>query len=140
MRDTSGISTRIGRALRTLLEVRQDTQCHFLVAKVILGFLSFFNKSHASSTFEALNCAGLSRCQRGVRTTVQMRRGPTAFSRVSTVDSNMHSCSEMKEEPAIKPLLGNPVFFRVRACWCPFHLRQQIQYPLPYLLLKEASS
>ena len=140
MMDTSGISSSLVREIWMLLEVRRKTKRLFLVARVILGFLSFFNRSHASSTFEALNCTGLSRCQRGVRTTVQMRRGPTAFSRVPTEDSNIPSCSEMKNEPAIKPLLGNPVFFRVRACWCPFHLRQQIQYPLPYLLLKEASS
>ena len=35
MRDTSAISSRLGRAIRTLLEVRLETKCHFLVAKVI---------------------------------------------------------------------------------------------------------
>ena len=66
-RDTSGISSRLGRAIRTLLKVRWDTQCPFPVATVILGFLSIFKKSQASSAFEALNSACLSRCQRDVR-------------------------------------------------------------------------
>ena len=35
----------------------------------------------------------------------------------------------MKEEPAFKPLQGNPAFFQVRASPCPFHLRQQTQGP-----------
>ena len=37
--DTSGISLRLGSAIRTLLEVRRENQCPFLVATVILGFL-----------------------------------------------------------------------------------------------------
>ena len=41
MSDTSGISSRLGRAIATLLDVRQQTQCPFLVARVILVFLSF---------------------------------------------------------------------------------------------------
>ena len=35
----------------------------------------------------------------------------------------------MKDEPAFKPLQGNPAFFRVRATLCPFHMRQQTQGP-----------
>ena len=44
-----------GRTIRMLLEVRQETKVHFLVGTVILGFLSIFKKSQASSNFEALN-------------------------------------------------------------------------------------
>ena len=44
MRDTSGISSRLGRAIQLLLEVRRETQGTFLVPKVMLGFLSIFNK------------------------------------------------------------------------------------------------
>ena len=51
----SGISTRLGRAIGMLLKVRPGTDCAFLVATVILGFLSIFNKSRASSPFETLN-------------------------------------------------------------------------------------
>ena len=103
-RDTSAISTRLGRAIRTLLEVRRETHGPFLVATVIFAFLSIFNKSQASSPFEALNSACLSRCQRDVRPPVQMRQGPRAFSRVSTGDSDIPSSCEIKDEPAFKPL------------------------------------
>ena len=125
MRDTSGISKRLGRAIQTLLKARQETEGPFVVATVILVFLSIFKKSHASSPFEALNSASLSRCQKDVRPPVQMRRAPRAFSRVSTGDSDIPSSCEMKDESAFKPLQGNPSFFRVRASRCPFHLRQQ---------------
>ena len=107
----------------------RETEGHFLVATVILGFLSIFNKSQALSPFEDLNSACLLRCQRAVRPPVQMRRGPRAFSRVSTGDSDIPSSFEMKYEPAFKPLQGNPAFFQVRASRCPFHLRQQTQGP-----------
>ena len=86
MRDTSGIPTRLGRTIRMFLEVRRETECPFLVATVILGFLSIFHKSRASSPFEAVNSAFLLRYQRDVRSPVQMRRGPRAFSRLSTGD------------------------------------------------------
>ena len=59
-RETSGISSRLVRAKRTLLEVRLETKGPFLVASVILGFLSIFNKSQALSPFEALNSTCLS--------------------------------------------------------------------------------
>ena len=110
MRDTSGISTRLGSAIRTLLEVRQETKAHFLVGTVILGFLSIFNKSQASSPFEALNSKCLSRCHRDEMPPVQMRRGHRAFSRVSTVDSDNPSSCEMKDNPAFNPLQGNLAF------------------------------
>ena len=93
-----------------LLEVRQKTEVHFLVGTVILGFLSIYKKSQASSPNEALNSVCLSRGQRDVRPPVQMRRTPTPFSRVSTGYSDMPS-SEMKDEPEFKPLQENRAFF-----------------------------
>ena len=129
MKDTSGISSKVGSSIRTLLQVRRETKGPFLVATVILGFLSIFKKSQVSSPFEALNSVCHSRCQRDVRTPVEMRLGSLAFSRVSTGDSDIPSSCEMKYKPAFKPLQGNPAIFRVRASWCPFHLRQQIQGP-----------
>ena len=84
MRNTSGMSSRLGRAIRMLLDMRRETLGPFLVATVILGFLSIFKKRQASSPFEALNSVCLSRCQRDARPPVQMRQGPRAFSRVST--------------------------------------------------------
>ena len=101
----------LGRTIRTLLEVRQETEVHFLVETVILGFLSIFKKSQASSPFEALHSVCLSRCQRDVIPLVQRRRRPTAFSRVSTGDSDLPSSCEMKDEPEFKPLQGNPALF-----------------------------
>ena len=56
-RDISGISSRLGRAIQMLLEERRETHCPLLVATVILGFLSIFKKSRASSYFETLNSA-----------------------------------------------------------------------------------
>ena len=60
--DNSGIYTGLGRTIWTLLEVMLETEGHFLVSTVILGFLTIFKKSQASSTFEALNSACLSSC------------------------------------------------------------------------------
>ena len=129
MVDISQSSTRLGKSIWTLLGLRLETQVPFLLATAILVFLSIFNKSQASPTFEALNSMCLSRCQRDVRPPVQMREGPRPFSKVSTGDSDILSFCEMKDEPAFKPLQGNPAFIQVRASRCPFHLRQQIQDP-----------
>ena len=107
--------------------MRQEPEVHFLFGTVILGLLSIFKRSQASSPFESLKSAFLSKCQRDVRPPVKMRQGPRAFSRVSTGDSHSPSSSEMKDEPALKPLDGNLAFFRVRESRCPFHLRQQTQ-------------
>ena len=56
------------------LEVKQETEVHFLDGTVIFGFLSIFKKSKASSPFEALNSVCLSRCQSDNIPPVQMRR------------------------------------------------------------------
>ena len=96
------------------LEVKQETEVHFLVGTVILGFLSIFKKSKASSHFEALNSVCLSRCQSDMIPPFQMRRRRTAFSRVSTGDSDIPSSCDMKHEPKCHPLHGNPAFFWVR--------------------------
>ena len=109
--NTSGVYTRLGRTIRTLLEVRQETEIHFLVGRVILGLLSVFKKSQASSPNEALNSVCPSRGERDVRPPVQIRRTPTALSRVSTGDSDMPSSCEMKDEPEFKPLQGNRGYF-----------------------------
>ena len=82
-----------------LLDMRQETEVHFLVGRVIMGFLSIFKNSQASSPYEALSSVFLSRGQRDVRSSVQMRRTRTAFSRVCTGDSDMPSSCEMKDEP-----------------------------------------
>ena len=93
------------------MEVKQDTEVHFLVGTVILGFLSIFKKSKASSPFEELNSVCLSMCQSDMIPSVLMRQRPTAFSRVSTGDSDIPSSCDMKHEPKFKPLQGNLAFF-----------------------------
>ena len=75
---------KLGRAIGTLLEVRRENVGPFLVATVILGFLSIYKKSQASSPVNTLNYACVLRCQRDVMLPLQMRQGPSYFSRVST--------------------------------------------------------
>ena len=101
----------LGRKLRTLLEVRREAKSPLLVGTVILVFLSIFTKSQASSPFEALNSAHLSKSQMDVRPSVQKMLRIMAFSRISTGDSDIPSSCEMKDEPAFKPLEGNPALF-----------------------------
>ena len=91
--------------------MRQETEIHFLFGTVILGLLSIFKKSQASSPYEAFNSVCLSRVHRDVRPPGQMTLTPTAFSRVSTRDSDMSSSCEMKGESEFTPLQGNQAFF-----------------------------
>ena len=91
--------------------MKQETKVHFLVGTMILGFLSIFKKSKASSPFEAVNSVCLSRCQSDVIPPVQMRLRPTAFSRVTTGDSDIPSSCDMKHEPKFKPLRVKLAFF-----------------------------
>ena len=99
----------------------------FSCGKDILVFLTIFSKSQASSPFEALNSANLSKSQMGVRPSVQKRLKTIAFSRVSTGDSDIPSSCEMKDEPAFKALQGRLAFFSVRASRGPLFLRQKTQ-------------
>ena len=91
--------------------MRREAKRPLLVSPVILVFLSIFTKSQASSPFEALNSAHLSKSQMDVRPSVQKRMRIMAFSKVSTGDSDNPSSCEMKDAPAFKPLQGNPAFF-----------------------------
>ena len=93
------------------MEVSQETEVHFLFGTVILGLLSIFKKSQASSSYEAFNSVCLSRGHRDVRSPVQITLRPTAFSRDYTQDSDMSSSCEMKDEPEFTPLQGNRAFF-----------------------------
>ena len=101
----------LGRKIQTLLDVSQEAKCPLLFGTVILVFLSIFTKSQASSPFEALNSAHVSKSQMDVRPSVQKRLRTMAFSRVSTGDSDIPSSCEMKDEPAFKALPGKPAFF-----------------------------
>ena len=101
----------LGRKMQTLLEVSREAKRPLLVATVILVFLSIFTKSQASSPFEALNSAHLSKSQMDMRPSLQKRLRTMAFSKVSTWDSDIPSSCEMKDEPAFKALQGKLAFF-----------------------------
>ena len=58
-----------------------------------------------------------------------MRWGTRVSSRISTQDSDIPSSCQMKDEPAFKPLQGNPNLFLVRDSQYPLHLRQKTQGP-----------
>ena len=91
--------------------MRQENEGHFLFGTVILGLLSIFKNSHASSPYEALNSVCLTRGERDVRPPVERSRTPTTFARVSIGHSDMRSSCEMKDDPEFKPLQGNRAFF-----------------------------
>ena len=101
----------LGRKIQTLLEVDREAKHPILVCTVILVFLAIFTKRQASSLFEALISAQLSKSQMDVRPSVQKTLRTMAFSRFSTGDSDIPSSSEMKDEPAFKALQGNPAFY-----------------------------
>ena len=111
MTDTAGSYTVLGRKIQTLLEVSREGKRPLSVGTVILVFLSIFTNSQASSPFEALNSAQLSKTQMDVRPCVQKMWRTMAFSRVSTGDSDMPSSCEIKDEPAFKAMQGKPAFF-----------------------------
>ena len=91
--------------------MRQEATRPLLIGTFILVFLSIFTKSQASSPFEAMNSAHLSKYQKDVRPSEQKRWRTLAFSRVPTGDSVIPSSCEMKDDTAFKPLQGNPAFF-----------------------------
>ena len=130
----------LGRKIWMFLEVRQETEAHFLVGTVILWCLSIFKKSQASSPFEPFNSMCLSRCQRDVIPPVQMIWRPTAFSRVSTGNSDIFSFCEMKTSLHSSHFREiRPYFFSgnlgIHSTWGIKH-----RVPLRYLLLREGSS
>ena len=101
----------LGRKIRTLLEVRWKAKLPLLFCTVILVFLSIFTKSQTSSPFEAFNSAQLSKSQMDVRPSAQKMLRTMAFSMVPTVDSDIPSSCEMKDEPAFKAQQGKTAIF-----------------------------
>ena len=90
--------------------MRQETEVHFLVGTVILGFLSIFKRSKALSPL-SIELHVLLEGSTDVRPPVQIRRTPPAFSRVSPGNSDMPLSCEMKDKPEFKSLQGNRAFF-----------------------------
>ena len=107
----------LGGKIRTVLQVSREAKLPLLVGTVMLVFLSIFTTSQASSPFEALNSAHLSKSQMDVRHSVQKRLRSMAFSRVSTGDSEIPSSCEMKDEPAFKALQGKLAFLSQGISW-----------------------
>ena len=101
----------LGRKIQMLMEVSWEAKCPLLVGTVILVFLSIFTKSQASSPFEALNSAHLSKSQMDVRHSVQERLRTVALSRISTGDSDILSSCEMKDDPPFNVLQGKAAFY-----------------------------
>ena len=99
------------RKIQMLLKVSREARRPLLVGTGILVFLSIFTKSQASSPFEALNSAYISKSQIDVRPSVQKRLRTVAFSKGSTGNADIPSSCEMKDVPAFKALQGKPAFF-----------------------------
>ena len=88
-----------------------------------------FQEESRLGTFLSIELRGPLKVSRDVRLPVQMRLGPRAFSRDCREDSDIPLSCEMKDEPAFKPLQGNPTFFRIRESRYPLQVRQQIHGP-----------
>ena len=67
MSDNSGMLTRCGRKIQTLLEVKWEFRFLFLFDTVILGFLTILKNCQASSKFEEVNSTWRSSFQMHVR-------------------------------------------------------------------------
>ena len=89
-----------------------------------IGISINFQEESGIVTFGSIDLGPALEVSRDVRPCVLMRQGTRAFSRECSEDSDIPLSCEMKEEPAFKPLLGNPTFFRVRASRYPLHLTQ----------------
>ena len=94
-----------------------------------IGIPINFQEESGLGTFLSIKLRGPLEVSRNVRPPVQMRLGPMAFFRDCREDSDIPLFCEMKNEPAFKPLQGNPTFFRFRESRYPLHVRQQIQGP-----------
>ena len=128
------------RKIQTLLEVSREDNRPLLVGTVILVFLSICTKSQASSPFEALNSAQLSKSQMDLRPSVQNRLRIMDFSRVSTGDSDNPSSCEMKDEPAFKALQAKPALFESGPLGVHYTWGRKHRVALTYLFLREGSS
>ena len=93
-----------------------------------------FQEESGLGTFCSIEHRGHLEVSRYLRPPVQIRLGTTAFSRECAEDSDNPLSCEMKDEPAFKPLQGNPTFLRVRESWNPLHVRKQIQGPSQILI------
>ena len=94
-----------------------------------IGIPINFQEETSLVSFGSLELREPLKVSRDVRPPVQMMWGTMVSSRISTQDSDIPSSCEMKDEPALKPLQGNPTLFLVRESRYPLHLRQKTQGP-----------
>ena len=94
-----------------------------------IGIPINFQEESSLVSFGSLELHEPLEVSRDVSPPVQMRRGTRVSSRISTRDSDIPSSCQMKDEPAFKPLQGNPTLFPVRESRYPLHLRQKTQGP-----------
>ena len=126
--------------MQTLLELRSDTEDHFIFDTVILGFLTIFKNCQASSPFEALKSTWLTSCQRDVRLLFEMRWKPRAFCRVSRGDSDILSSCDMNDEHALS--VCREVWLSFKSGHLVVHFAWSINHrvPLTYIFLRANSS
>ena len=120
--------------------MRRETEGHFLVGTVILGFITIFKKCQASSTFEAVNSMCLSCCQKDVRLLVEMRWWPRAFCTFFTGDSDILSSFDMNDEPALSLWRENLSSFESRHLGVHFTWSRKQRVRLTYIFLRDNSS
>ena len=122
------------------LELKQETEVHFLVGEVILGFLSIFKKSQASSHLKHwILCASrgvkgmwfpLSRWPGYLRDSLESPKGNQTFLHhvIWKTRLNLSHFMEIRLSFESRPLM-------VHSTWDRKH-----SVPLTYLLLKENST
>ena len=94
-----------------------------------LGIPINFQEESGLVSFLSLELHEPLEVSRDVRPPVQMMRGTMVSSSISTQDSDIPSSCQMKDEPAFKPLQGNPTLFLVRESRYPLHLRHKTHGP-----------
>ena len=94
-----------------------------------IGIPINFQEESSLVSFGSLELRDSLEVSRDVRPPVQVTRGTRVSSRISTQGSDIPSSCQMKDEPALKPLQGNPNLFLVRESRYQLHLKQKIQGP-----------
>ena len=92
-----------------------------------IGILIKFQEESSLVSFRSLVLHEPLEVSRDVRFPFQMSRGNRISSRISKQDSGIPSSCQMKDEPAFKPLQGNPTLFLVREFRYLPHFRQKTQ-------------
>ena len=126
--------------LRMILEVSLETECYFLVDTVILGFLSIFKKSQASSSFVALNSTRLSSYQ-GMWGPLSRWAWDLWLSLQSpqVIQTSLHL---LRRKTNLHSRHCREVWPSFESCYLGIHATwySKLRVPLTYLFLREGSS